>query len=77
MIAAWEGNLPMMELFVSRGADINRTNKVGEPAILHAAWKGRLDAVKWLGFRWGTDHEGDGDEALACRHPFQPDARDR
>jgi glutaminyl-tRNA synthetase len=23
-----------------------------------------LDAVKWLGFRWGTDHEGDGDEHL-------------
>ncbi len=48
MIAAWEGNLPMMELFVSRGADIHKTNNVGEQAILHAAWKGRLDAVKWL-----------------------------
>ena len=23
-----------------------------------------LAAVKWLGFRWGTDHEGDGDEHL-------------
>ncbi len=23
-----------------------------------------MDAVKWLGFRWGTDHEGDGDEHL-------------
>src|SRR5512143_1468780 len=22
------------------------------------------DAVHWLGFRWGTDHEGDGDEHL-------------
>ncbi len=48
MIAAWEGNLPMMELFVSRGADVNKTNNVGEQAILHAAWKGRLEAVKWL-----------------------------
>lgn len=48
MIAAWEGNVPMMELFVSRGADIHKTNNVGEQAILHAAWKGRLEAVKWL-----------------------------
>jgi len=23
-----------------------------------------MDAVHWLGFRWGTDHEGDGDEHL-------------
>ena len=23
-----------------------------------------MDAVRWLGFRWGTDHEGDGDEHL-------------
>jgi ankyrin repeat protein len=48
MIAAWEGNVPMMELFMSRGADINKTNAAGEQALLHAAWRGRLDAVKWL-----------------------------
>ena len=47
-IAAWEGNLPMMELFVARGADINKTNKLGEQAIMHAAWKGRTEAVQWL-----------------------------
>src|SRR3982750_3152980 len=23
-----------------------------------------LETVRWLGFRWGTDHEGDGDEHL-------------
>src|SRR6476620_6197183 len=23
-----------------------------------------MDTVHWLGFRWGTDHEGDGDEHL-------------
>ena len=23
-----------------------------------------LEAVRWLGFRWGTDHEGDGDDHL-------------
>lgn len=48
MIAAWEGNLQMMELFVSRGADINRVNAHGEQALMHAAWRGRLEAVKWL-----------------------------
>ncbi len=48
MIGAWEGNIPMMELFVSRGADINKVNSRGEQALLHAAWKGRLEAVRWL-----------------------------
>jgi len=48
MIGAWEGNIPMMELFVSRGADVNKVNSHDEQALLHAAWKGRLDAVRWL-----------------------------
>ena len=48
MIGAWEGNIPMMELFVARGADINKANSVGEQALQHAAWKGRMDAVRWL-----------------------------
>ena len=48
MIGAWEGSIPMMDLFVSRGADINKVNSHGEQALLHAAWKGRLEAVRWL-----------------------------
>lgn len=48
MIAAWEGNIPLMDLFVARGADVNKTNAAGEQALLHAAWRGKLDAVKWL-----------------------------
>jgi len=48
MIGAWEGNIPMMELFVAHGADINKANSFGEQALLHAAWKGRLEAVRWL-----------------------------
>jgi hypothetical protein len=48
MIAAWEGNIPLMELFLAHGADINKANALGEQALLHAAWKGRLDAVRWL-----------------------------
>jgi uncharacterized protein len=48
MIAAWEGNLPMMELFVARGADLDRTNRHGEQAVQLAAWRGQLNAVRWL-----------------------------
>ncbi|MDP2824639.1 MAG: ankyrin repeat domain-containing protein [Sulfuritalea sp.] len=48
MIGAWEGNIPMMELFVSRGADVNHVNALGEQALQHAAWKGQLAAVRWL-----------------------------
>jgi len=48
MIAAWEGNIPMMALFVSYGARINGTNNVAETALMHAAWKGHVDAAKWL-----------------------------
>ena len=48
MIGAWEGNLPLMELFAAKGADVNKVNAIGEQAIMHAAWKGRMDVVKWL-----------------------------
>lgn len=48
MIGAWEGRQDLMQLFVSRGADINRANANGETAIALAAWRGHLDAVKWL-----------------------------
>ena len=48
MIGAWEGNIAMMDLFLSRGADIHRTNRLGEQALQLAAWKGHVDAVRWL-----------------------------
>ena len=48
MIAAWEGKIELMRLFISRGADINRMNGNGETAIILAAWRGHLEAVKWL-----------------------------
>jgi uncharacterized protein len=59
MIAAWEGNIPMMALFHSRGADVNKVNALGEQALLHAAWKGRTEAVRWLVERGARiDREG-------------------
>lgn len=48
MIGAWEGNLELMRLFISRGADINRANGNGETPIVMAAWRGNLAVVKWL-----------------------------
>ena len=48
MIGAWEGNIEMMRLFISRGAYINRVNGNGETALILAAWRGHLEAVKWL-----------------------------
>lgn len=48
MIGAWEGNLELMRLFISRGADINLVNANGETAIALAAWRGRQAAVDWL-----------------------------
>jgi len=48
MIGAWEGNIELMRLFISRGADINRLNLNGESALVLAAWKGHQEAVQWL-----------------------------
>jgi len=48
MIGAWEGNIELMRLFISRGADINKLNGNGESALVLAAWRGNLDVVQWL-----------------------------
>ncbi len=66
MIAAWEGNIPMMELFYQRGGRIDAVNKNGEQALQLAAFKGHMPAVKWLldrgaainrrGNEWGALH---------------------
>jgi ankyrin repeat protein len=48
MIGAWEGNIPLMELFLARGADIHRANRFGETALMLAAWKNQKAALRWL-----------------------------
>lgn len=48
MIGAWEGKLNLMQLFLARGADINKLNSNGESAVALAAWRGNMEVVKWL-----------------------------
>jgi len=48
MIAAWEGNVPMMEVFYQHGARLDAVNSNGEQALQLAAFKGNMEAVKWL-----------------------------
>jgi uncharacterized protein len=48
MLAAWEGNIEMMALFVAHGANVNAMNASHEQPLMHAAWNGHLDAVRWL-----------------------------
>jgi tetratricopeptide (TPR) repeat protein len=67
MIAAWEGHVPMMELFVARGADVNKANVRGEQALLYAAWKGHLDAVRWL-VEHGAELDREGKEWSALHY---------
>src|SRR5687767_11616915 len=60
MIAAWRGDLAMMELFLSRGADVDKTNAVGETALMHAAWQGQKQAVDLLLARGAQVNSGNG-----------------
>ena len=47
-IAAWYGNIPLMQMFLERGANINRANANGEQPLQLAAWNGHAEAVQWL-----------------------------
>lgn len=61
MIGAWEGNIPLMELFYLRGADLQRTNRFGETALMLAAWKNRKEALRWLLDHGARPNRGEGD----------------
>ena len=59
MIGAWEGNIALMALFHAHGADIDRSNALGETALMHAAWRGHAAAVDWLLARGARPDLGD------------------
>jgi hypothetical protein len=59
MVAAWEGNIALMELFLAKGANINLKNSIGETALMHAAWKGQTKAMQWLLDRGAEVNQGD------------------
>ena len=66
MVAAWNGNIEMMALFIARGGNPRRANRNGEQPVQLAAWNGHDAAVKWLlergaslnreGNNWGALH---------------------
>ena len=67
MIAAWYGNIPMMELFVKHGADVNHTNVFHEQALMLAAWKDQREAAAWLLAR-GAQINREGNEWSALHY---------
>ncbi|NWG30006.1 MAG: ankyrin repeat domain-containing protein [Rhodocyclaceae bacterium] len=62
MIGAWTGNIPLMELFLARGADIDRANRFGETALMLAAWKNQHNALRWLLDHGARPNRGNGEE---------------
>ncbi len=67
MIAAWRGDIPMMELFVKHGADVNHQNRFNEQALMLAAWQGRAAAAAWL-FNHGARVNREGNEWSALHY---------
>ncbi len=67
MIAAWGGDIPMMDLFVKHGADVNRQNRFNEQALMLAVWRGRAAAAAWLIDR-GAHVNRDGNEWSALHY---------
>ncbi|XP_060820701.1 transient receptor potential channel pyrexia-like isoform X2 [Bombus pascuorum] len=47
-LAAWRGNIELLQLLYENGADINATDKIGRCALFHAAHHGNCEVVNWL-----------------------------
>lgn len=47
-ISIEEGNLELIKLLVENGANINYIDKMGNTALMHAAWYGKEDIVTYL-----------------------------
>ncbi|XP_039315391.1 serine/threonine-protein phosphatase 6 regulatory ankyrin repeat subunit B isoform X2 [Solenopsis invicta] len=55
-MAAWQGNIDLLNQLYERGADINSKDKIGRCALYYAAYSGNTDVTKWL-----LEHGGDVD----------------
>lgn len=47
-MAAWQGNIDLLNRLYKRGAVINSTDKIGRCALYYAAHNGNTDVTKWL-----------------------------
>ncbi|KAG5334525.1 PYX protein, partial [Acromyrmex charruanus] len=47
-IAAWQGNIDLLNRLYEKGADINSIDKIGRCALYYAAHNGNTDVTKWL-----------------------------
>ncbi|XP_039303117.1 transient receptor potential channel pyrexia-like isoform X2 [Solenopsis invicta] len=55
-MAAWQGNVDLLNQLHGRGADINSIDKIGRCALYYAAYSGNTEVIKWL-----LEHGGDVD----------------
>ncbi|XP_039303110.1 transient receptor potential channel pyrexia-like isoform X2 [Solenopsis invicta] len=55
-MAAWQGNIDLLNQLHERGAGINSKDKIGRCALYYAAYGGNADVTKWL-----LEHGGDVD----------------
>ncbi|XP_017758573.1 PREDICTED: transient receptor potential channel pyrexia-like isoform X1 [Eufriesea mexicana] len=47
-LAAWKGNIELLDLLYASRPDINATDKIGRCALFHAAHRGNAEVVNWL-----------------------------
>lgn len=47
-MAAWQGNIDLLNRLYKRGADVNDMDKIGRCALYYAAHNGNTDMAKWL-----------------------------
>jgi hypothetical protein len=74
MRAASAGSLPLLELLVSYGAEINAASKWEGTAVTYAAGAGQVEALRWLSAQ-GADLHDPAALRAAARHNHLPAAR--
>lgn len=47
-MAAWQGNIDLLNRLYEKGADVNSVDKIGRCALYYAAHNGNTDVTEWL-----------------------------